>query len=107
MTIKTLDGDLYLSVENGLDMSYLGLKEIPNHIDCSREFDFKESEFYTNKATLPPKPSHSLRISAFNRFLLDNESYFDSSISFREMMYSSTNYYAANLNIPYEFSNFE
>ena len=107
MTIKTLDGDLYLSVENGLDMAIYGLKEIPYHIDCSREFDFKESEFYTNKATLPPKPSHSLRISAFNRFLLDNESYFDSSISFREMMYSSTNYYAANLNIPYEFSNFE
>ena len=103
MTIRTLDNSLYVSVENGRDLRVFSLKEVPKHLDCSTEFDFKQPSFYAKDKTIIPNPSHSWRVSVFEAFLVDSEEYFDNSVSFEEMMYSTKNHYISNLEMPYEF----
>ena len=84
-------------------MRVFSLKEVPKHLDCSTEIDFKQPSFYAKDKTIIPNPSHSWRVSVFEAFLVDSEEYFDNSVSFEEMMYSTKNHYISNLEMPYEF----
>ena len=103
LTIKTLDDSLFVSVEYDKDMNVFALKEIPEYLEYSREFDFKESKFFEKKSVRIPASSYHWRGSVFERFLEDSEEYFGNSIPFSEMMYSQNNYYISNIAMPYEY----